>query len=104
MSVSVSTHWRHNEATISVTGDVDLAAAPAVDRAIDEAVRAPAEAVFVDLTQVTFLDSSGISTLLRGRRLADEHHIAYQVAGAHGLVLTVLEVTGVWSHLSGQVG
>jgi ABC-type transporter Mla MlaB component len=50
------------------------------------------DAVIVDLSDVTFLDSSGISALLRGRRLADDTHPGYHVTGARGLVLTVLEL------------
>jgi anti-sigma B factor antagonist len=103
MMVSVATEWSGRDATVTITGDVDLASAPAVDAAIEAAVRsAEAAGIIVDLAGVTFLDSSGISVLLRGRRLAEDHHVAYQVVGARGLVLTVLELTGVWAHLSGH--
>jgi anti-anti-sigma factor len=53
----------------------------------------------VDLSKVDFLDSSGVSLLLRGRRQADEHGVAYQVIGAQGIARQVLEMTGVWDHL-----
>lgn len=103
MTGAVTTQWDGHQATVTATGDIDLASAPPMDKAIEAAVRAiEAEAVVVDLSRVTFLDSSGICVLLRGRRLADEQHVSYQVVGAEGLVLTVLELTGVWSHLSGQ--
>jgi anti-anti-sigma factor len=103
MSVTVATRWDGHQATVAVTGDVDLSSVPPLDAALAAAARtADAEAVVVDLAGVTFLDSSGISVLLRGRRLADEHEVGYRVTGANGLVLTVLEMTGVWAHLSGQ--
>jgi len=103
MNVTVATHWDGQQATVAATGDVDLATAPPIDTAIEAAVHAAdVEAVVVDISGVTFLDSSGISVLLRGRRLADEHHLDYRVTGAQGLVLTVLELTGVWPHLCGQ--
>jgi anti-sigma B factor antagonist len=105
MSVSVSTRSDGDAATVVVAGDVDLASAPSVDAAIEAAIgTAGPMGVVVDLSQVTFLDSSGISALLRGRRLADEGAVAYRVIGAQGLVLTVLEMTGVWPHLSRQDG
>ncbi len=105
MAVSVTTLRHGRNATVAVTGDVDLATAPAVDTAIEAAASArDVSGITVDLSQVTFLDSSGISVLLRGRRFAEEHNLDYQVTGAHGVVLTVLEVTGVWAHLSGQTG
>jgi anti-sigma B factor antagonist len=105
MTISVATQWDGRAAAIAVAGEVDLASMPSVDAAVEAAVCAPDVAsVVVDLSQVTFLDSSGISGLLRGRRLADEHGVTYTVGGAHGLVLDVLELTGVWAHLSGQTG
>ena len=105
MTVSVTTRWDGYHALIAVVGDVDLASTPSVDKAIEAAIRsADAARVEVDLSQVTFLDTSGISGLARGRRLADQRGIAYAVVGAHGPVLTVLEMTGVWTHLSGRTG
>jgi anti-sigma B factor antagonist len=102
MSVAVATRWDGHQAILAASGDVDLASAPRLDAAIEAAVHtADVQAVVVDLTGVTFLDSSGISVLLRGRRLADEHSLRYRVVGAQGLVLTVLELTGVWAHLAG---
>jgi anti-anti-sigma factor len=57
--------------------------------------------VEVDLSAVRFLDSSGIRLLLIGRRAADERGVAYRVTGAQGIARQVLEMTGVWAHLSG---
>ena len=56
--------------------------------------------VVVDLAEVRFCDSSGIRVLVHGRRLADERGLSYRVIGATGIVLDVLEVTGVWALLS----
>jgi anti-sigma B factor antagonist len=99
----VATHWDGHQATVTAVGEVDLSAAAPVDAAIEAAVHtAGVEAVVVDLAGVTFLDSSGISVLLRGRRLADTCHVDYRIAGATGIVLTVLEMTGVLPHLSDE--
>ncbi len=56
--------------------------------------------VVIDLSQVSFIDSTGIASLLRGRRLADAPPKPYHITGASGLVRQVLELTGVWAHLS----
>jgi anti-sigma B factor antagonist len=103
MGVAVATRWDGHQAVVAPSGEVDLASVPSLDAAIEAAVHAAGvETVVVDLVGVTFMDSSGISVLLRGRRLADEHNLCYRVVGAHGMVLMVLELTGVWTHLSGQ--
>ena len=55
-------------------------------------------------SQFGFLDSSGISVLVKGRRLADGRGVPYRVTGASGTIRQVLDITGVWGHLSGQAG
>jgi anti-sigma B factor antagonist len=99
--ISVSNRRSGSVVTVVVSGDIDLSAAPAVEDAIFDAVAADGVTlVEVDLSAVDFLDSSGITLLLRGRRRADEHGVAYLVTGAHGIALQVLELAGVWEHLS----
>lgn len=90
-------------ATVVVSGDVDLATAPAMERTIDEAIAADGvDAVVVDLTGVGFLDSSGIAALLKGRRLADRRGATFRVTGARGMVRRIFELSGVWEHLCGD--
>jgi anti-sigma B factor antagonist len=90
-------------ATVAVRGDVDLATTPDLDAAIDTALAMPDTAgVVVDLSDVGFLDSSGISSLLKGRRHADRRGATYRIAGATGIALRVLEMSGVWEHLTGD--
>ena len=90
-------------ATVVVSGEVDTATGPTVDKAIQEALTTDGvDTVRVDLSAVRFLDSSGISLLLKGRRVADDRAISYQVTDAHGTVLRVLQLSGVWDHLSGD--
>jgi anti-sigma B factor antagonist len=102
---SVSTQRSGSIVTVALAGEVDLSAGPAVDTAITDAVAADGVArVCVDLSEVQFLDSSGIGLLLKGRRRADERGVAYRVTGAHGIARQVLELTGVWEHLCGEPG
>jgi anti-anti-sigma factor len=52
---------------VRVSGEIDLSNAHDVLESIGEAVRSGATAIIVDLSGVTFLDSSGISMLFRLR-------------------------------------
>jgi anti-sigma B factor antagonist len=100
LSVSVR-HDGAGGARVSVAGDVDLATVGQLDRDIETAVDADqTKSIVVDLAEVGFLDSSGIASLLKGRRLADGRGKSYRVTGARGLVREVLDLTGVWAHLS----
>jgi anti-sigma B factor antagonist len=49
---------------ITVFGEVDMASAPAVGQALQEAEVSAATSVVLDLSGVTFLDSAGIRVLL----------------------------------------
>ncbi len=103
MEISASISRDGGVATVVVSGEVDTATGPTVDKAIQEALTTDGvDTVRVDLSAVRFLDSSGISLLLKGRRVADDRAVSYQVTDAHGTVLRVLQLSGVWDHLRGD--
>jgi anti-sigma B factor antagonist len=82
-------------------GDIDLATVGELDEHIAGTLGADeTTGVVIDMSEVSFIDSTGIASLLRGRRLADEPPKPYRIVGASGLVREVLELTGVWAHLS----
>jgi anti-sigma B factor antagonist len=100
MSPTVTRHRDGDTITLAVAGDVDLAARDVLATAVGAALDENPSVIAVDLAEVTFLDSSGIGALIRGRNLADERHIVFYTVGANGLVRQVLEMTGVWEHLT----
>jgi anti-anti-sigma factor len=100
--VALSLSRRDGEGTpvISAVGEIDLSTADAFEQEIAAVIGVGASDVVVDLSGVTFVDSAGINALLKGRRIADGHGRTFRVAGANGLVRDVLEMTGVWAHLT----
>ena len=50
--------------------------------------------VIVDLASVSYVDTSGIATLIETLRVARHHHIGFCLQGLGGSVLRLLEVTG----------
>jgi len=101
VAVSVSTAEQDGLATVTVTGELDLAAADIVTQAIDQEITATGtRAVNVELSGTQFIDSSGISILLKGRRAADRTGVAYRVTGATEMVRQILDLTGVLEHLT----
>ncbi len=105
MQTSVSRHRHGNVLTVAVTGDIDISVSAEVEAAVGDALTTDGVTeVRVDLSGVHFLDSSGITLLLRGRHLADRRGVGYQVTGADGFARQVLEMTGVWEHLTGDPG
>ncbi|BCJ49451.1 anti-sigma factor antagonist [Actinoplanes sp. NBRC 14428] len=86
---------------LGVRGEVDLATAPDLERAVAGAVARPgAREVLVDLSAVTFLDASGIAALARSHLLAAESGVRLRVCGARGVVRRVLAIAGLAAWLS----
>lgn len=103
MNVAVTTEWHEGVATVIASGDIDLASRSLLDHAVEAGVNTPGvTAVVLDIGAVPFLDSSGISALVRGRRLAEGAGVPYTVVNATGIVRQVLEMTGVWPLLAGE--
>ena len=100
-AVSIITRRQGDTAIVAIDGAIDISNVGQMDDQVTAAVEsADTTNVLVDLSGLTFMDSSGISSLLKGRRRADALGTQYQVAGAEGLVRQVLDLTGVWTYLS----
>lgn len=82
--------WR----LIAAAGEIDISSAPALEQAIDLALDDGADRIALDLGNVTFMDSTGLRTLITTqRRLNDPGDLAV-VVGA-GPVRRLLEIAGV---------
>ena len=55
-------------ATVTVFGELDIATAPELVAAIDEARATPAGSIVVDLLATSFIDSTGLTTLFRAHK------------------------------------
>lgn len=104
--LTVARHDGSTEVTIALRGEIDLANAGQLRDAIATAVAGaePDASLVVDLAGLRFIDSAGISVLVAGRRSTLAAGREFRVAGAAGLVLEVLQLTGVWPLLSGDAG
>jgi anti-anti-sigma factor len=58
-------------AVVTVRGEVDLASAPSLKATLDPLVE-PGTGLVVDMSDVTFCDSSGLSVLVQCRELASD--------------------------------
>lgn len=50
--------------TIRVAGEIDVATAGSLRRAVNDSINAGSDQAVIDLREVTFMDSSGISVLV----------------------------------------
>jgi anti-sigma B factor antagonist len=82
-------------AGVAVRGEVDAATAPFLQDSLDEAVRASAGPLVLDLSGVGFLDSSGINVLLRVRALLGREERVLALVCPPGPVRRVLQLAGI---------
>ena len=78
-------------ALVSVRGDLDLATVPGVEAELEVFVQAATDRLVLDMSGVTFMDSSGVAMLLRAAG-----RVAYiEVREPSPPVLLVLRATGL---------
>jgi len=80
---------------ITVSGEVDLASSPQLDDAIISTLDSGAKAVAIDLTDVSFMDSSGLGVIVRGLKRCREAEIDLDLVITNERVLKVFGITGL---------
>jgi anti-anti-sigma factor len=80
---------------VAVEGEVDVSTTAELEFALDEAIRDTEGAFVIDLCDLEFLDSSGLSVLLRARALLGREERALAVICPPGPVRRLFDVTGV---------
>ena len=79
---------------VAPSGEFDLSQAPAVSATLDELVDAGFAHVVVDLRGLSFLDSSGLHTLIGARQTADARGARLSLVAGPPDVHRLFEMTG----------
>jgi anti-anti-sigma factor len=85
---------------LTVSGDVDVCTAPALDGELDAVIAAGARLVVLDLTDVTFLDSTGLRSIVRAARELAARDGRLTCAGLSSAARRVLEISGLLAELT----
>jgi anti-sigma B factor antagonist len=80
---------------VTVSGEVDLASSPDLDLAIVAAIESVSQSVIVDLTDVSFMDSSGLGVIVRGLKRSREADKDLDLIITNERVLKVFGITGL---------
>jgi anti-sigma B factor antagonist len=80
---------------LALAGEVDIAVAKQVEAALDDGIRESTGAFVLDLCDLEFLDSSGVSLILRARALLGREERELVIVCAPGPVHRLFEMTGV---------
>jgi len=76
-------------------GELDMATTPVLDQALTSALNNRATDLVVDLSCLTFMDSTGISMLLSAVQRSDQAGKAFRVRSPNRPVRKALRLTGV---------
>ena len=90
--MKIDTDARADETLITVGGDVDLYSSPELRKALLAATPKAVSGVGVHLGAVTYMDSSGVATLVEGLRSAKEYDRTFVLVAPSKSVMKVLEL------------
>ena len=94
-SLAVGVFHDAGDRVIRVGGELDLATVPTLEEELEAAISGPSEQVVVDLSDLEFIDSTGIAVLVRAMVDGDGESRLRFVPSRAEAVSRVLDVTGV---------
>jgi anti-sigma B factor antagonist len=80
---------------VAAANEIDLASSPDLRTAVAAAFECGAQEVCVDLTDTTFMDSSGLHVLSDAHRIAEQERRRLTIVCPLGNVRRVFELTGL---------
>jgi anti-anti-sigma factor len=94
VTLDYTTHRSGEHTVIAVTGELDLSTRDVLIGAVQAALADGATTVEIDLSQVRFCDSSGLTALIAAHRIAEADDRRAYVGGASPPVRNLLDVVG----------
>jgi anti-sigma B factor antagonist len=85
---------------ITVKGELDLASTPALEEELDRVARTSPSVLIVDLRELDFMDSTGLSVLVRAHQRAQDDGQRFAVINGAHQVRRLLKLTGVADRLT----
>jgi anti-anti-sigma factor len=92
--LSVACDFDGGDALLTVCGEIDTSSASALLQALDDAVAAGSRNVVVDMSAVTFIDSSGLTTLIHGYKATRRGQGWLSIREPSAVVTRLLTLTG----------
>jgi anti-sigma B factor antagonist len=97
--LQVDTQREGDRVVIRLDGELDIATAPLLRSALEEATSGEAQAVVLDLDELRFMDSTGLRIVLWGRERCAAQGQQFAVTAGSSQVSRLLSVSGVGEQL-----
>ena len=95
MDLSITRADHGDQTVVHLGGEIDVYTAPLVREKLDEQIQGGRTRLVVDLTDVTFLDSTGLGVLVGRLKLARTRGGSMRLVGKDDRVLKVFSITGL---------
>lgn len=96
----VAAHTRGNAQVLEVSGELDLAAAASLEEELERALSSGSQLIVIDLKDLDFIDSTGLSVLVRAHQQAQEAGLEMGLVNPGAQVERLLSLTGLASRLT----
>ena len=93
MSLKITSTIKDKTALLAIAGEVDMFSSPEARKEIGILVKKEIERIVVDLAGVSYMDSSGVATLIEGLQMCHKYNGTLVVAGLRRNVREVFELT-----------
>ncbi len=97
-------HGSGGRHTLVLSGELDMAWAPALDATLHRLCSEETEAIVLDLSRLTFMDSTGLRAVLLAEELCEYHHCRLELIPGPQQVQRLFEVTGLLQRLPFRAG
>jgi anti-sigma B factor antagonist len=94
LALTTVIHRGPGQATLTVTGEIDIATAAQLEEQLS-ALASAGDALVADLTQVTFIDAAGLRVLGRAAAQAATNGLTLRVACGQDHILRLFQLTGL---------
>jgi anti-sigma B factor antagonist len=95
LSIDLKSEREGETLVFALRGSLDLATSPTVKAALSDAIERGESKLIVDLRQLEFLDSTGLSVLIGAHRRAAERGGSLRLVVSEGQILRLLTITGL---------
>ncbi len=95
LSIDLKTEDGGETLIFHLRGSLDLATAPAMRAALNDAIEKPNRTLVVDLSNVDFLDSTGLGSLIGAHRRTAERGASFRLIVKDGPISRLLNITGL---------
>jgi anti-sigma B factor antagonist len=95
LTIDVTTVGDDQIQLFGLGGTLDIATSPTLRAALLEAADRANHEIVVDLTQLEFLDSTGLGALIGAHKRAAEHGVSVRLVAHEGQILRLLRITGL---------